>query len=168
MLDEELDAVCPGTIYDFIKQDKVAGGELYKNLRHKKYKKRTGSPDARGQICNRISIEERPVIVDEKARLGDWEADTVIGKGQKGVLVTLSERVSKLNLIAHVRTKHAHVVTEAIITMLKPYREELHTITFDNGKEFTYHEQIAEALNVKTYFARPYQSWERGLKTTMD
>ncbi len=147
LLDEGLDAVCPATIYHFIKQDKFSGGELYKNLRHKKYKKRTGSPDTRGQICNRISIEERPAIVDKKTRIGDWEADTVIGKGHKGVLVTLSERVSKLNLIAHVPTKHAHVVTEAIITMLEPYREELHTITFDNGKEF----------------AHPYHSWERGL-----
>jgi IS30 family transposase len=163
LLDESRDAVCPATIYHFIKQDKVAGGVLYKNLRHKKYKTRTGSPDTRGQICNRISIEERPAIVDEKVRIGDWEADTVIGKGHKGVLVTLSERVSKLNLIAHVPTKHAHVVTEAIIAMLKPYIKELQTITFDNGKEFAYHEKIAEALDVDTYFAHPYRSWERGL-----
>lgn len=54
-------------------------------------------------------------------------------------------------------------MTEAIIALLEPYREELHTITFDNGKEFAYHEKIAEALDVKTYFAHPYCSWERGL-----
>jgi IS30 family transposase len=163
LLDDGLDAVCPSSIYNFIKRDKVNGGSLHKNLRHKKYKRRTGSPDARGQICNRISIDERPAIVDKKVRLGDWEADTVIGKGHKGVLVTLSERVSKLNLIAHVPTKHAEGVTEAIIAMLKPYKKELHTITFDNGKEFAYHEKIAEALSVDTYFAHPYRSWERGL-----
>ena len=163
LLDDGLDAVCPSSIYNFIRKDKVNGGSLHKNLRHKKYKQRTGSPDARGQICNRISIDERPAIVDKKVRLGDWEADTVIGKGHKGVLVTLSERVSKLNLIAHVPTKHAEGVTEAIIAMLKPYKKELRTITFDNGKEFAYHEKIAEALNVDTYFAHPYQSWERGL-----
>jgi len=163
LLDEGVGAVCPGTIYHFIKQDKANGGDLYKNLRHKKYKQRTGSPDTRGQIRNRISIEERPAIVDEKVRIGDWEADTVIGKGHKGVLVTLSERVSKLNLIAHVPSKHAEGVTEAIIAMLEPYRDELHTITFDNGKEFAYHEQIADALNVDAYFAHPYHSWERGL-----
>ena len=163
LLEKELEAVCPKTIYNFIAQDKASGGDLYKNLRHKKYKKRTGSADARGQIRNRISIEQRPAIVDEKVRIGDWEADTVIGKGHKGVLVTLSERVSKLNLIAHVPSKHADGVTEAIITMLKPYIGELHTITFDNGKEFSYHEQIADALDVDTYFAHPYHSWERGL-----
>ena len=97
LLDDGLDAVCPNSIYYFIQKDKANGGGLYKNLRHKKYKRRAGSPGARGQICNRVSIEERPAIVDKKERIGDWEADTVIGKGHKGVLVTLSERVSKLN-----------------------------------------------------------------------
>jgi len=163
LLDDGLDGVCPVSIYNFIRKDKANGGDLHKNLRHKKYKQRTGTPEARGQICNRISIEERPAIVDKKERIGDWEADTVIGKGHKGVLVTLSERVSKLNLIAHVPSKHAEGVTAAIIAMLKPYKKDLHTITFDNGKEFAYHEKIAEALNVDTYFAHPYRSWERGL-----
>jgi IS30 family transposase len=72
-----------------------------------KYKQRTGKPDARGQIRNRVSIEDRPSIVGQKIRLGDWEADTVIGKGHKGVLVTLTERVSKLNLVKRVPSKHA-------------------------------------------------------------
>ena len=163
MLEEGLDSVCPKTIYQFIAQDKVNGGDLHQHLRHKKYKNRTGSKEARGQIRNRVSIEERPSIVDEKVRIGDWEADTVIGKGHKGVLVTLTERYSKLNLIAHVPSKHADGVTEAIITLLEPYRSDLHTITFDNGKEFAYHEQIADALNIDAYFAHPYHSWERGL-----
>lgn len=156
-------SVCPKTIYDFIAQDKANGGDLYTHMRHKKYRQRTGKPDPRGQIRDRVGIEERPDIVDQKKRIGDWEADTVIGKGHKGVLVTLSERVSKLNLIAHVPSKHAEVVTQAMIEMLTPYQDELHTITFDNGKEFAFHKRVAEALNVKTYFARPYHSWERGL-----
>lgn len=160
---EGSECVCPQTIYAFIAQDKANGGDLYKNLRHKKYRKRTGSPDARGQIRGRVSIDERPAIVDKKIRIGDWEADTVIGKGHKGVLVTLSERYSKLNLITHVPSKHAEGVTEAIINMLEPYRDNLHTITYDNGKEFAYHEQISEALDIKGYFAHPYHSWERGL-----
>lgn len=81
--------------YD-IQQDKAAGGTLHQHLRHcKPYKKRTRSPDARGQIIGRISIDDRPAIIDKKERLGDWEADTVIGKGHKGVLVTLADRVSK-------------------------------------------------------------------------
>jgi IS30 family transposase len=156
-------SVCPKTIYEFIAQDKADGGSLHKYRRHKRYRQRTGKPDPRGQIRNRVGIEERPEIVEQKTRIGDWEADTVIGKGHKGVLVTLSERVSKINLVAHVPSKHAEVVTQAMIEMLTPYREHLHTITFDNGKEFAFHERVAEALDVKTYFARPYHSWERGL-----
>lgn len=161
---EGLPLVCATTIYHFIQQDRVAGGDLYKHLRHKKpYKKRTGSSEARGRIIGRISIDERPAIVNEKVRIGDWEADTVIGKGHKGVLVTLAERVSKKTLIAHVPSKHARVVTNAIIQLLEPEKANLHTITFDNGKEFAYHAQIKEALNTDTYFAHPYHSWERGL-----
>ena len=156
--------VCHSTIYRFIQDDKADGGKLYKHLRHPKpYKKRTGKPEARGQIIGRISIDERPDIVDQKARLGDWEADTVIGKGHKGVLVTLAERVSKKTLIARVQSKHAEGVTTAIVRLLKSEKNNLHTITFDNGKEFAYHKQITEALGVDSYFAHPYQSWERGL-----
>ena len=156
--------VCATTIYNFIRQDRASGGVLYKHLRHKKaYKKRTGSADARGQIIGRVSIDERPSIVDDKVRLGDWEVDTVIGKGHKGVLVTLAERVSKKTLVAQVPSKHADVVTAAIIKLLKPEKAHLQTLTFDNGKEFAYHAQIKSALGVDNYFAHPYHSWERGL-----
>lgn len=128
---EGIPMVCATTIYRFIQQDKASGGKLYKHLRHKKpYKKRAGSPDARGQIIGRVSIDERPSIVDKKVRLGDWEADTVIGKGHKGVLVTLAERVSKKTLIAHVPSKHAEVVKDAIVKLLASEKEHLHTITF--------------------------------------
>ena len=161
---EGLTMVCATSIYGFIQQDKASGGDLYKHLRRRKpYKKRTGSPDARGQIIGRISIDDRPSIVDEKVRIGDWEADTVIGKGHKGVLVTLAERVSKKTLIAHVPSKHAEVVKDAIIKLLEPEKGCLHTITFDNGKEFAFHAQITTALDADSYFAHPYHSWERGL-----
>ena len=161
---EQLPMVCATTIYAFIQKNKASGGALYTHLRHRKtYKRRTVSPDARGQIIGRISIDERPSIVEEKVRIGDWEADTIIGKGHKGVLVTLAERFSKKTLIAHVPSKHADVVKDAIIKLLKPEKEHLHTITFDNGKEFAYHAQIKEVLGSDNYFAHPYCSWERGL-----
>lgn len=161
---EGLPMVCATTIYGFIQQDKASGGELYRHLRHKKpYRKRTGSPDTRGQIIGRVSIDERPAVVDEKSRIGDWEADTVIGKGHKGVLVTLAERFSKKTLIASVSCKKAEVVKDAIIALLQGEKAHLHTITFDNGKEFAYHAKIKEALGADNYFAHPYSSWERGL-----
>jgi IS30 family transposase len=152
--------VC-ATIYGFIQQDKDSGGDLYKHLRHRK--PYTGSLEARGQIIGRRSIGERPPIVDKKIRIGDWEADTVIGKGHKGVLMTLADRVSIKTLIAHIASKHAEVDTNAIIKLLKSEKAYLHTITFDNGKEFAYHAKLKKALGADNYFAHPYCSWERGL-----
>ena len=89
--------------------------------------------------------------MDQKRVLGDGEADTLIGKGHKGVLVSLTERVSKLNLVKRVTSKHADMVTKAIVTMLKPYQPDLLMITFDNGKEFVFYDKIKKALNVDTF-----------------
>ncbi|MCR2493336.1 IS30 family transposase, partial [Salmonella enterica] len=80
-------------------------------------------------------IEERPQIVDEKGRIGDWEIDTVIGKGHRGALVTIVERVTQFTVSTQVAGKTAQAVTAATIELLRPYRSALHTITADNGKE---------------------------------
>ena len=152
-------------IYQHIWTDKRQGGELFKHLRqsNKKRKKRYGSKDKRGQIRNRISIEERPEVVETKTRIGDWEIDTVIGKNHKGALVTIVDRASKFTLIKKVDSKQANVVTEATVTLLAPYLDKTHTITADNGKEFAGHEILSEQLEANVYFAHPYASWERGL-----
>ena len=110
-----------------------------------------------------MSIDERPEIVTQKTRIGDWEIDTVIGKNHQGALVTIVDRVSKFTLIKKVASKHADVVTEATIALLKPYLDKTWTITADNGKEFAGHEKIAKQLQTAVYFAHPYHSWERGL-----
>ncbi|MBL4708475.1 MAG: IS30 family transposase [Flavobacteriales bacterium] len=145
--------------------DKRRGGLLYKHLRRqgKRYYPRRDGKTNRGQIKNRVSIEDRPIIVERKARIGDWEIDTVIGKGHSGVLVTLVERVTQFTLSARVANKSAGAVTEATIKLLTPYRQALHTITADNGKEFSYHERMTKALDAEVYFAHPNCSWERGL-----
>ncbi len=151
-------------IYQHIWADKLAGGALYQHLRHSgKKRKQYGSKDKRGQIRGRVSIDDRPAIVSEKTRLGDWEIDTVIGKNHQGALVTIVDRASKLTLIKKVPSKHADVVTEATITLLQPYLDKTLTITADNGKEFAGHEKIKAALDADVYFAHPYSSWERGL-----
>lgn len=152
-------------IYLYVLRDKAAGGDLYTHLRRqgKKYQKRVNNKRSRGQIKNRVSIDERPKIVDSKERIGDWEIDTMIGKGHSGAIVTIVERATMFTLTARVNSKEARAVTDATIKLLKPYKVALHSITADNGKEFAYHEEITKKLGVPVYFAHPYHSWERGL-----
>jgi IS30 family transposase len=152
------------TIYQYILADKSAGGTLYKHLRHqnKTYRKRYGSAHNRTGIPNRVDIEQRPQEANERKRVGDWEADTIIGRHHKGAIITLDERKSKLRLAAPLQSKKAQHVKQAAIDLLQPIKLFVETITFDNGKEFSLHEAIAKALGCDTYFARPYHSWERG------
>ena len=152
------------SIYLHIYRDKDSGGDLLGYLRcQKKRRKRYGSGhDRRGALKNRVGIEHRPAVVEGRQRLGDWEGDTVIGKGHQGVLVTLVERKSRFTLARALPCRRADVVQEAIIELLGPHKQHCLTITFDNGKEFAEHEFIGQCLDASVYFARPYHSWERG------
>jgi len=151
-------------IYQYIWQDKKNNGRLYLKLRRKgrKYRKRGANKDTRGVIKNRVSISERPAIVEERIRLGDFEIDTIIGKNHKGALLTINERVSGLVLIEKLNGKYASELALKTIEILTPFMEWMKTITADNGKEFAGHETISAELNLDFYFARPYHSWERG------
>jgi len=157
------------SIYQRIYANKRAGGALHHTLRCQKVrKKRYDGRERRGTIPNQISIDLRPAIVAERARFGDWEADLVIGAGQKQALVTINERTSRYSLIAHVPFKTAQAVSDSMITLLMPFAANVHTLTTDNGKEFAQHERIAEALNADFFFAHPYCSWERGANENMN
>jgi len=148
-------------IYQHIYRDKRKGRSLWKHLRcRKKRKKRYGSYKKRGQIPNRTSIDERPQVVEDRSRWGDWEADTIIGKGKKGAIVTLVDRKSRFLRMGLVSQRTKDVVAEMIISLLADF--PVHTITCDNGKEFTSHEEVASVLGAEVYFAHPYASWERG------
>jgi len=154
------------TIYLHIWADKKRGGQLFQHLRRKgkAYQSRSKDKQAgRGFIKNRVSIDERPAVVDSKNRIGDWEIDLVIGKGHSGALVTIVERKTSFTVSMRVDDKSAKSVTAATIALLQPYKEAVHTITADNGKEFAYHEMMTEYLNCGVYFADPYCSWQRGL-----
>ena len=129
----------------------------------KAYQSRGSSQAGRGHIKNRVSISERPSIVDDKKRIGDWEIDLVIGKSHSGALVTIVERATSFSVFKRIDSKAADIVTAATIALLNPYKDAVLTITADNGKEFAYHEQVAAALEASVYFADPYSSWQRGL-----
>ncbi len=152
-------------IYQFLIKDKQQDGTLYKNLRHqsKKYRKRYGSPARHGAIRNRRMIDERPQIVDEKSRIGDWELDTIVGENHKQAILSVVERVSKFTLLKKLSSKTSQLTQLALVDALKPYVDVVHTLTSDNGSEFARHEEVSKQLNADFYFAHPYSSWERGL-----
>jgi transposase, IS30 family len=150
-------------IYQYVLEDKRAGGDLYRHLRcQKKRRTRYGKYDRRGKLPNCRSIEERPAVVNRRKRLGDWEVDTLLGKKHKQAMVTLTERKSRFTLLGKVSQRTAQAVQNQIHRLLLPVADKVLTLTSDHGKEFAYHEQIAEALHLKFYFAHPYAAWERG------
>ena len=152
-------------IYQWVIHDFKAGGILYKDLakRHKKRKKQCKYGDLRGQIKDRVSIKERPTVVEERSRLGDWEGDLVEGKKGSGFFVTHVDRTSRYLLAQKIETKQAMLFNDATISMFKPIPAQKQlTLTLDNGKEFSAFKALEEQLNFDVFFADPYCSWQRG------
>lgn len=170
MKKEGKDCVSLERIYQHIWLDKKQGGILYNHLRTqgKRYRKRGAAKDSRGIIKNRIGIENRPSVVDEKNRFGDIEVDLVIGKNHKEALVTANDRASGMLKMKHIKSKEAQVVADALCEILEEWKSNLHTITSDNGKEFALHEHIAKKLEIDFFFAKPYHSWQRGANENLN
>lgn len=165
LADFQLPPVSHETIYRMILRDQKQGGDLHTHLRHrlKTYKRRTLVNDKRGQIKNRVCITQRPAIVTEKTRPGDWEMDLIVGRPGGSVLVTMVERRSRQTFIAKAHDKSAQAVSQAILESLAGVRARVLTLTYDNGKEFARHAVVDRILECQSYFAHPYSSWERGL-----
>lgn len=151
------------TIYKRIRSDK--SGELRSHCRHKlKYRhhvKVVRKTKVRN-IPDRTSIHDRPAEADGK-RFGDWEMDLIIGKGQKGAILTLCERSKNYLLMAKLpQGKNPEKVADTVIRLLMPYKKNVLTITTDNGSEFACHKKIAKKLETTVYFADSYASWQKG------
>lgn len=146
------------------------GGVLYKYLRTrgKKYQKRGDKKAGRGHIPNRIPIEQRPEVVDKKNRISDMEMDFIIGKGYNGALLTINDRATGVRKMGYVKGKEAKDIENKAIELLKDLAPFMHTITTDNGKEFSNHQQIAAQLGIDFCFATPYHSWERGANENLN
>ena len=153
------------TIYRLVAKDKQQGGTLNQHMRHlhKGKRKSYGTYERRGRIKNATSIEKRPNIVERKSRIGDWEGDTVIGKDKKSAIFTLVERKTLYTIIVKLNGKDAKELAQKTIEYLRPMSSLIHTITYDNGLEFSEHEYTAKELGAGIYFAHPYSSWERGI-----
>ncbi len=159
--------VCKETIYKHIYANAKAGGDLWRCLprAHRKRRRRCPRDDGRrrGKIPNQRMIDTRPPEVETRTTVGHWEGDLICGANKTGNLVTLVERSTRFTLVDRTMTKEAPEVTRTICRMFGriPQRSRL-SLTLDNGKEFAWHEKLADKTNMDVFFAHPYHSWERG------
>jgi IS30 family transposase len=157
--------ISPLTIYSYIYRDQASGGSLYRFLRrsHRWRRKRRKRPDHRGQMPDRRMIDRRPKVANERRRVGDWEGDTVEGSKGSGFIVTHVDRKSRYMVAAKVADKSSQAVNRAICARMKSLpADKIKTITYDNGKEFAGFKELEHTLGMRSYFAHPYHSWERG------
>jgi IS30 family transposase len=151
-------------IYQFIREDKRAGGALWKHCRHNLKHRKRPVGGKKIIIPDKVSIDDRPDIINEKQRFGDWEIDTVVGHENNGAILTVTERVTGFLLMKTLpEGENAKALAKELFYLLLPYKNFVHSITSDNGTEFFEHKWISKKLDTKYFFAHPYSSWERGL-----
>jgi IS30 family transposase len=160
---EGLPVMSHETIYLYIWAERARGGSLWRCLRgaQKQRRKRYGRNDSRGRLAGKTMIGERPAVVERRSRFGDWELDTVHGRG-KACVVTAVERKSGLVRIGKLAGATADATLRRLVALLKDEPHPLRSLTSDNGTEFHAYKQIEQQLNTRFYFATPHHAWERG------
>ena len=162
--EEVVGMVCHETIYQFIYDEKP---EWRKYLRQKKgkYRRRWGTKkrEEKREEVKKKRINTRPLIVETRGRIGDWEGDTIVGGEKTTGILTHTERKSGYLFGDLFLKKSAEKIREQTVKhfQLVP-KEKKHTITYDNGSEFSDHERLERFSGIPIYFAYPYHSWERG------
>jgi IS30 family transposase len=149
------------TIYDWIDE---RAPEWQKLLR------RGGRlPEKRGKLTDCVRIDGRPDVINRRRRYGDWEGDTVVGKGRRSALVTLVERKSGYARIGRVDSMKSDMTMHMAKKRMKDLPPSLRrSMTFDNGKEFAEHRKLTRGLGLEVYFADPYAAWQRGANENMN
>ena len=150
------------TIYTWIYSDEGESLGLKKLLvrAHKKRGLKRRAP--KSKIKNRVSIHERPEVIDERNQIGHFEGDLIFNSGsQSKNICTLIDRVTRQSILIKNESKHTETVIDAIICHIKKYRPKILSITFDNGSEFAGHERLHE-FGIKTYFCDPGAPWQKG------
>jgi IS30 family transposase len=143
------------TIYDWIRWRRPGWRKLLR---------RGGRPlEQRGKLTDCVRIGGRPDVINRRRRYGDWEGDTLVGKGRRSALVSLVERKSGYLRIGRCDSMKSDETMRVVKTRVKDLPLALRrSMTFDNGKEFAEHGQLTRRLRLDVYFADPYASWQRG------
>lgn len=151
--------VSPQTIYDWIDKS-PSRKHLQSHLR-----RRGKRPFRRKTPPNREAarIKNRPEVIEQRARRGDFEGDTVLGKPGTGGLLTLVDRLSRFTLLKKIDCKEAEHVKQRFASALEGLEDELRrTVTFDNGTEFAYCDRLEKRLEITLYYADPGCPYQRG------
>lgn len=160
--ENELLSISHETIYRYIWRDKAEGGQLYRHLRQscKQRRKRNGAHDSRGILRGKRDIAERPVAAEERLEKGHVEIDLVHGARSTDCILTLVDRKTRWVSIRKLKDKTMEEVNQALIPVIR--RQQIKTLTADNGSEFHDYKRIERLTGATFYFAKPYHSWERG------
>lgn len=119
--------------------------------------------DQRGQLKGCVRIEGRPQVINSRRRYGDWEGDTVVGKGRRSAVLTIVERKSGYAKLGKLDSLHSTPTIQAAARRFQRLPESLRrSVTFDNGKEFAQHARLTAQAGVEVYFAKAYAAWQRG------
>ncbi|MFZ2236001.1 MAG: IS30 family transposase [Dokdonella sp.] len=155
-------------IYQHIAQDRKQGGTLWTCRRRPRAqrKNRCRKPRDRQRFGGQ-RISERPTMVASRRRVGDWEGDCIVGKGNARI-ITLMERKTGYVRLHAVGDGTAHTALNAIVQALHPLRSRVHTLTWDNGSEFAEHAIADQVLKATSYFADPYCAWQRGCNENLN
>lgn len=138
---------------------------LYEFLPRKQTKRRqkSGRKVHRSRIPDRVSIHLRPEVIDQRAQFGHWEGDTVEGLGHRDGIHTEVERISRLIGAKKVKAIDSQSALDAQRDIFTPLPEKARrSTTLDNGKETHLHFKLRDDLDMQTFHADPYSSWQRG------
>lgn len=155
--------ICHETIYGYVIRHKKL--KKYLRCQKGKYRRRHGTKrrEKQREYEKKRWIGERPEIINQRARIGDWEGDTIIGRERTKRILTHVERVSGYLVADFLPVVSADIVAQKTIKRLKRFaKQKRQSITYDNGTEFASHEMIERKTKATVYFANPYHSWERG------
>lgn len=153
------------TIYQYIYHGAGRYGGLYKTLRRKQKtrQRRFDRKPHTERIPDRVSIHERPLVIGERRRYGDWEIDSVVFSRQQSVLSVQYERKLKLCRLKKVANKTARESESAIQEHLTRLPKHLRrSLTRDNGTENVLHTETRHVLGMPSYFCDVYKSWQKG------